>query len=203
MNASSEEDIVGAGSSYTDITASCIEPLPLAERKALGQYMTPATIGDMMAARLFDGLPADGNTHGTPSVIDPACGTGELLLAVHRACPTARLAGCDVDPRMIDAAIANLSACDVRKVKNPDAYTQSLVQMYVVFVAGDEIGIGGSLIDYCAWHCVDALNGYKIRLRDGDKNADTIRKSMRSAIAEHALEPQRELDLLADAGVML
>lgn len=104
---------MGTGNGYTDITESCIESLSLAERKALGQYMTPATIGDMMAARLFDGLPADGNTHGAPSVIDPACGTGELLLAAHRACPAARLSGCDVDPCMIDAAIANLSACDV------------------------------------------------------------------------------------------
>lgn len=118
-----------------------------------------------------------------------------------------RIAGdCDVSGYAYEVsnAVSDLLAtCDIRKVKNPDTYTQALVQMYVVFVAGDEIGIGGSLIDYCAWHCVDALNGYKVRLRDGDKDADTIRKSMRSAIAEHALEPQRELDLLADAGVVL
>ena len=101
---------MGAGNGYTDITASCIESLPLAERKALGQYMTPATIGDMMAARLFDGTPA---MPSVPSVIDPACGTGELLLAAHRACPAAKLTGCDVDQCMIDTAIANLSACDV------------------------------------------------------------------------------------------
>lgn len=118
-----------------------------------------------------------------------------------------RIAGdCDVSGYAYEVSNAVsdlLAACDIRKVKNPDAYTQALVQMYIVFVAGDEIGIGGSLIDYCAWHCVDALNGYKIRLRDGGERADAIRKSMRTAIAEHALEPQRELDLLADAGVVL
>ena len=81
-------------------------------------------------------------------------------------------------------------------------YTQTL-RMYVVFVAGEEIGVGGSLIDYCAEHCVDAVNGYRIRLRDGDKRADEIRARMKSAIVERALVPQRELDLLADVGIML
>lgn len=96
-----------------------------------------------------------------------------------------------------------LAACDVRKVKNSDVYTQTLMRMYIVFVAGDEIGVGGSLIDYCAEHCVDAVNGYRIRLRDGDKRADEICVRMKSAIAERALVPQREFDLLADVGIML
>lgn len=96
-----------------------------------------------------------------------------------------------------------LAACNVRKVKNSDVYTQTLMRMYVVFVAGDEIGVGGSLIDYCAEHCVDATNGYRIRLRDGDKRADEIRACMKSAITEHALVPQGELNLLADVGIVL
>lgn len=94
--------------------------------------MTPASIGDMMAARLFDGTFPDGET---PSVIDPACGTGELLLAAHRACPAARLFGCDVDQRMVSTAIANLSACDasadgIRRVSMFDAESLGLHGRY-------------------------------------------------------------------------
>ena len=87
---------MSANGCYTDITESCVASMSLAERKTLGQYMTPSMIGDMMAVRLFNGVHANGSMFGTPSVIDPACGTGELLLAVHRVCPSesARQRGC-------------------------------------------------------------------------------------------------------------
>lgn len=118
-----------------------------------------------------------------------------------------RIAGdCDVSGYAYEVSNAVsdlLAACNIRKVKNSDVYTQTLMRMYVVFVAGDEIRVGGSLIDYCAEHCVDAANGYRIRLRDCDKRADEIRARMKSAITEHALVPQRELNLLADVGIVL
>ena len=118
-----------------------------------------------------------------------------------------RIAGdCDVSGYTYEVSNAVsdlLAACNIRKVNNSDVYTQTLMRMYVVFVAGEEIGVGGSLIDYCAGHCVDAANGYRIRLRDGDKRADEIRARMKSAIAEHALVPQREIDLLANVGIVL
>lgn len=118
-----------------------------------------------------------------------------------------RIAGdCDVSGYAYEVSNAVsdlLAACNIRKVNNSDVYTQTLMRMYVVFVAGDEIRVGGSLIDYCAEHCVDAANGYRIRLRNGDKRADEIRACMKSAITEHALVPQRELNLLADVGIVL
>ena len=51
---SCRRDQVSANGCYTDITESCVASLPLTERKVRGQYMTPAAIGDMMAARLFN-----------------------------------------------------------------------------------------------------------------------------------------------------
>lgn len=81
---SCRRDQVSANGCYTDITESCVASLPLTERKVRGQYMTPAAIGDMMAARLFNGSHANGSMFGTPSVIDPACGTGTFVAGFRR-----------------------------------------------------------------------------------------------------------------------
>lgn len=102
-------------SNYSDITADHIASLDLADRKGLGQYMTPAFLGDKMAAMLA-------MRQGAPvRVIDPACGTGELLLAVQRANPGAGLHGFDVDEGMITAAQRNLPDADVRRKSIFDA----------------------------------------------------------------------------------
>ena len=87
---------------YTEITEKHIGSLSLESRKALGQYMTPASIGDVMADML------DLDPASSPDVLDPACGTGELLLAVQRACPNAHLFGFDIDEGMVDAARENV-----------------------------------------------------------------------------------------------
>ena len=93
---------------FTQITADHIASLDLEGRKALGQYMTPASIGDEMARMLC--IPPG----SAPAVVDPACGTGELLLAVRRQCPDARLTGFDIDEGMLAAAERNVPSAEFR-----------------------------------------------------------------------------------------
>jgi adenine-specific DNA-methyltransferase len=68
----------------------------LAARKSLGQYMTPRPV----AERLVDLT----QTEPGMRVLDPGAGTGELLAAVARRCPEARLTGWDIDPTALAAA---------------------------------------------------------------------------------------------------
>ena len=73
----------------------------MSKQQSFGQYMTPAHIADAMATKLTTSL-ADA------FILDPACGDGNLLLAVARAMKSAgsgdisqRLFGIDLDPVMV------------------------------------------------------------------------------------------------------
>ena len=73
-----------------------------ADRRERGAYYTPAAVGEWLATEL--GLDA------TDSVLDPACGAGDLLLAALRAgVPWSRLAGLDIDPLAVALAQARLA----------------------------------------------------------------------------------------------
>jgi adenine-specific DNA-methyltransferase len=69
---------------------------PLARRKPRGQYLTPRPV----AEELVDRIPLEPGM----KVLDPGVGTGELLAAVARRRPDARLAGWDIDPTALAAA---------------------------------------------------------------------------------------------------
>ena len=72
----------------------------LERRKELGQYMTPKAIRDIAIKH----LPIkDGD-----KVLDPASGTGELLLAVKTANPKTELFGWDIDSKILKVARKNL-----------------------------------------------------------------------------------------------
>lgn len=58
-----------------------------------GSWFTPPGIAAELAGRALEMLPAP-----DPAVLDPACGAGELLLAVKRLRPAAVLHGIDIDP---------------------------------------------------------------------------------------------------------
>jgi adenine-specific DNA-methyltransferase len=73
-----------------------LDGVSLAERKARGQYMTPRPV----AEELVDRIPLEPGM----SVLDPGAGTGELLAAVARRRPDARLTGWDIDPTALAAA---------------------------------------------------------------------------------------------------
>lgn len=89
--------------SFTSITAEHIKTLNVKARKQLGQYMTPKSLSHRMAV-LF-----------TPStepmkVLDPAVGTGELLLAYKTIHPEQEVQyhGWDVDTEMLRITQHNL-----------------------------------------------------------------------------------------------
>jgi adenine-specific DNA-methyltransferase len=67
-----------------------------AVRKSRGQYLTPRAVADALVERvpLWPGI----------KVLDPGVGTGELLAAVARREPAARLTGWDIDESALEAA---------------------------------------------------------------------------------------------------
>lgn len=69
---------------------------PLAERKGRGQYLTPRRVAEALVDRI--------SLKPGMRVLDPGVGTGELLAAVARRCPRARLTGWDIDPTVLAAA---------------------------------------------------------------------------------------------------
>jgi adenine-specific DNA-methyltransferase len=70
------------------------------DRRALGQFFTPLSIGRAMAAWLLADEPR--------LLLDPACGSGSLLAAAaHERTAATKFAGIDVDPLAIAMASAN------------------------------------------------------------------------------------------------
>jgi adenine-specific DNA-methyltransferase len=66
---------------------------PLAQRKALGQYMTPRDLRE----RLLDLVPIQPGDR----ILDPGVGTGEFLGSVAARVPGAHLFGWDIDPAVV------------------------------------------------------------------------------------------------------
>ncbi|WP_040795316.1 Eco57I restriction-modification methylase domain-containing protein [Nocardia higoensis] len=85
------------------------------ERKRHGRHYTPPELADFLARRVLAHLPEPGPGR-TLRILDPACGDGELLLALHRA--AARLApglrfaatGYDLDRSALDRARTRAAA---------------------------------------------------------------------------------------------
>jgi len=77
-------------------------------RKRHGRHYTPVRLAEFLAERLLEHVVP----HGQLRILDPACGDGELLLAVHRAAARRfpgiplRLSGYDLDPAAIEVARA-------------------------------------------------------------------------------------------------
>jgi tRNA G10 N-methylase Trm11 len=75
-----------------------------ARRKRLGQYFT----GDRLARLLV----AICRPRRLRSVVDPMCGSGDMLAAVRQAAPGADLAGIDIDHDAIEACTTRLDRGD-------------------------------------------------------------------------------------------
>lgn len=86
----------------TNPSLDYINATPLSKRKNLGQYMTPKLIRNIAIAH----LPLkDGD-----KVLDPAVGTGELLLCARNKNKNIKIYGWDVDKEILKVARANLGA---------------------------------------------------------------------------------------------
>lgn len=95
----------------TDLSLQYVHDTPLDKRKKWGQYMTPEEVSSM-AADFLTLNPGD-------KIIDPAVGTGELLLAVHKRNPDVELFGWDIDSEVLKTASKNLPTGAV--LKNVDS----------------------------------------------------------------------------------
>lgn len=80
----------------TNLSSQYMTETPIVKRKSLGQYMTPPQVSQIMFDKLgiFDGA----------KVLDPAVGTGELLLGASRNAKELELYGWDVDPEILQVA---------------------------------------------------------------------------------------------------
>jgi len=73
-------------------------------RKALGQYMTPDVVADLVARQI---------PRASTAVIDLAAGDCSLLRAAHKSNPSARLLGYEIDPEMHRKGKHRLSCAEV------------------------------------------------------------------------------------------
>lgn len=68
-----------------------------------GLYLTPKTEADSIAAMTLS------ETDKKLNILDPAVGTGRLLMAVHKIAPNSKLFGVDVDLRALRIAFTNFA----------------------------------------------------------------------------------------------
>src|SRR6266511_2501479 len=91
------------------------------DRRALGQFFTPLSIGRAMAAWLLADEPQ--------LLLDPACGSGSLLAAAaHERTGTTKFVGVDVDSLAVAMASANAA---LRQVAELELHTRNFLADYV------------------------------------------------------------------------
>lgn len=89
----------------------------ISNEKRHGQHYTPTELGDFLATRSFAASALDKESL---TVVDPACGDGELLIAAAQAARSARYAGSlnligyEIDETAVAAANRRLEAAGVR-----------------------------------------------------------------------------------------
>jgi type I restriction-modification system DNA methylase subunit len=72
------------------------------EAKKRKLYFTPHSVASALAK-----MTLEGNTKKQPNVLDPAVGSGRLLMAAHEYCPSAKLYGVDNSLPLIRTAFTN------------------------------------------------------------------------------------------------
>lgn len=75
--------------------------------KKSGIFLTPGQVADSMATMTI------GKTDKAIKVLDPAVGSGKLLMSAHKASPNAYLFGVDIDLRLLRIAMTNFAIHDI------------------------------------------------------------------------------------------
>lgn len=81
--------------------------LSKSEAARRGIFLTPSEVAQMMASMTIQ------STNQQVNVLDPAVGTGRLLMAAHRQVPNARLFGVDTDLRSLRICFTNCAIHDI------------------------------------------------------------------------------------------
>jgi type I restriction-modification system DNA methylase subunit len=136
---------------------------------AFGQHFTPHPVCEMIAE--ISGIVDDSETDGRQTVLDPACGSGRMLLVGGRRDPEALFVGQDKDP--LCAKMAALNCCFF----NIDAY----------IVQGDSL-----TVEYQrAWQTSHSPMGGSVRELDEDETKD-LRDSLTAAFENTAEEQSKD-----------
>jgi hypothetical protein len=101
---------------YQDVIGSLYMAISGRDRARFGQYFTPWNVAKTMAEIALEGVDLSAHTPDHPlTVMDPACGSGVMLLAVASALPREfidqgrlRLVGVDIDWLCVSMARLNL-----------------------------------------------------------------------------------------------
>lgn len=88
-------------STKRDIIGEIYETLSL-NYKGFGQFFTPHNLSEMIA-KMLSGI----DPQSSPNVLDPACGSGRLLLYYHNICPTGVYVGQDIDLLCVKMTVLN------------------------------------------------------------------------------------------------
>lgn len=96
--------------------------------------------------------------------------------------------------RLATALIPLLKNCDITP-GDTDGYTRELMYQFITYPGGDIAQVDGWQIDCSAEHCMDAVEGYVLRLRDNE-NTNQLIDYMLQSIKINAKDPQAEIDAL-------
>jgi len=86
---------------FTRETIEYVRSVDAERREEMGQYFTPESVRESLVDALFGRSDAPASE---PSVLDPACGTGEFLLTVRERFDDPELVGWEVDDEVADIA---------------------------------------------------------------------------------------------------
>ena len=140
--------------------------------EAKGQFITPYNISRFIAEMTL------GENKEPVNVLDPACGTGSMLLAAHEINPKALLIGVDIDLRAVRTCMTNFA---IHGIKGYVLCADSL--LHEIDISKEN---GRNNWKYCnSWHSrFDKMNGFSA----------TSAKSVETADAKEAIfKPQKTI----------
>ncbi|PIP16002.1 MAG: hypothetical protein COX45_00385 [Candidatus Portnoybacteria bacterium CG23_combo_of_CG06-09_8_20_14_all_44_36] len=102
------ETAIKNNNEFNAATINYIKETDINYRKSLGQYFTPQSV----IKALLEKLP---QTIENPKILDPACGTGEFLIAAKKYFKNPELYGWDIDKKLVDISSRLVPKASVNK----------------------------------------------------------------------------------------